>query len=236
MREWVEAQTEPVWNQANRLRTHNLNLEIQVSELQEAERLRGLLDDLIQQRINGMEESIKKLEQRAPQGTSTNAKNTPLVTTGGTTTFTIPRKPTEPPKFSGPKDSIGSKEWIQKMEMYFADTKVTLEEDKVRQALLRLTGKAYQYMSPVVDKITAGQTSGHTWATFSEAIKKVYGKKTDKEVAEKEIDGYFGDEGKEKLKKDFFNWAQKLRTLARLAETDNKTLFSQIKRILPDKV
>ncbi|PCH39237.1 hypothetical protein WOLCODRAFT_158787 [Wolfiporia cocos MD-104 SS10] len=91
-------------------------------------------------------------------------------------------------------------------------------------------------MSPVVDKIAARQTSGHTWTTFSAAIKKVYGKKSDKEIGEKEIEGYFGDEGKEKIKKDFFNWAQKLRTLARLAETDNKTLFSQIKRILLEKV
>ncbi|KAJ4136693.1 hypothetical protein NW754_016276 [Fusarium falciforme] len=122
------------------------------------------------------------------------------------------------------------------MGMYFADAKVTLEEDKVRQALLRLTGEAYQYMSPVVDKIAAGQTSGHTWKTFAETIEKVYGKKTDKEIAEKEIEGYFGDEGKKKLQSDFFSWAQKLRTLARLAETDNKTLFSHIKRILPEKV
>ncbi|PCH34512.1 hypothetical protein WOLCODRAFT_155159 [Wolfiporia cocos MD-104 SS10] len=142
----------------------------------------------------------------------------------------------KPPKFSGPKDTISSKEWIRKMGMYFADAKVTSKEDKVHQALLRLTGKAYQYMSPVVDKITTRQTLGHTWATFSEAIEKVYGKKMDKEIVEKEIDRYFGDEGKAKIKADFFNWAQKLRTLAHLAETDNKTLFSQIKCVLQDKV
>ncbi|PCH39238.1 hypothetical protein WOLCODRAFT_158788 [Wolfiporia cocos MD-104 SS10] len=150
MRDWVEAQTEPVWNQANRLRMHNLNLEIRVSELHEAKRLRGMLDELVQKRIDTLESDVKVLQAcPATQGASSSAEVTALInridqleqelnalknaapaTTGGTTTLTLPRKPTKPPKFSGPKDSISSKEWIQKMGMYFADTKVTLEEDK----------------------------------------------------------------------------------------------------------
>ncbi|PCH37243.1 hypothetical protein WOLCODRAFT_54735, partial [Wolfiporia cocos MD-104 SS10] len=145
-------------------------------------------------------------------------------------------KATEPPKFSGPKDTIPAKEWIQKMGMYFGDAKITSDEDKVRQALLRLTGEAYQYMSPVVDKIAAGQPSGHTWITFAEVINKVYGKKTDKEIAEKEIEGYYGDEGKKKVRDDFFSWAQKFRTLGRLAEIDGSMLLTQLKKVMPEKV
>ncbi|PCH40671.1 hypothetical protein WOLCODRAFT_150690 [Wolfiporia cocos MD-104 SS10] len=147
MRDWVEAQTEPLWNQANRLC--------------------GLLDELVQKRIDTLEADVKGLKEKPAQGTTTGAevmalinridqlekelnalKNAPQATARGTTMFMIPQRPTEPPKFSGPKDHIGSKEWIQKMGMYFTDAKVMLEEDKVRQALLRLTGEAYQYMSP----------------------------------------------------------------------------------------
>ncbi|PCH43340.1 hypothetical protein WOLCODRAFT_159377 [Wolfiporia cocos MD-104 SS10] len=91
-------------------------------------------------------------------------------------------------------------------------------------------------MSPVVDKIASGQPSGHTWASFAEVINKVYRKKMDKEIAEKEIKGYYGDEGKKKVKEDFFNWAQKFRTLGRLAEIDGSTLLTQLKKVLPEKV
>ncbi|PCH39528.1 hypothetical protein WOLCODRAFT_56532, partial [Wolfiporia cocos MD-104 SS10] len=176
-------------------------------------------------RIDQLENELKALQAQPSGGPATTS-----------TAFVMRPKITEPPKFSGPHDTIPSKEWLQKMGMYFADAKITTDEDKVRAALQRLTGAAYQYMSPVVDKIAAGQTSGHTWQSFASIIEKVYGKKTDKEIAEKEIEGYYGDEGKKKVKEDFFNWAQKFRTLGRLAEIDNNTLLSQTKRILPEKV
>ncbi|PCH42631.1 hypothetical protein WOLCODRAFT_152662 [Wolfiporia cocos MD-104 SS10] len=246
---------EQVWNKTNQIHSHNLVLQNRIKALEDAEILRNRLDELTGKRLDQIERSVKVLEKQPAPGSSSGAKHQALVTqidqleqlvqqlqgsgaTTGTTTntFVVPQKPTEPLKFSGPKDNIPAKEWIQKMGMYFGDAKITTDEDKVRQALLRLTGEAYQYMSPVVDKIAAGMPSGHTWVSFAEVINKVYGKKTDKEIAEKEIEGYYGDKGKKKVKDDFFNWAQKFRTLGRLAEIDGSTVLTQLKKVMPEKV
>ncbi|KAJ4111297.1 hypothetical protein NW765_016891 [Fusarium oxysporum] len=99
----------------------------------------------------------------------------------------------------------------------------------------RVTGDAYKFFSPLIKKAGNGEPLG-TWEDFTKSVMVQYGKMTDKEIAKKEIRGYYGTKGKELAESNYFNYCERFRTLGRLSETANETLVWEFTETLPEKV
>ncbi|PCH37271.1 hypothetical protein WOLCODRAFT_83871 [Wolfiporia cocos MD-104 SS10] len=139
-----------------------------------------------------------------------------------------------PPEFSGVDGKVQAKEWIEKLGLYFAKVKPADDEERITTALYRLSGEAYQFMGPLLEKAGNGEPLG-TWADFKKQILNQYAKKTDKEIAEREIKAFYGSNGKKKVEANFFTYCSKFRTLGRLSEIDGTTLLREFKEVLPEK-
>ncbi|PCH33146.1 hypothetical protein WOLCODRAFT_63031, partial [Wolfiporia cocos MD-104 SS10] len=140
-----------------------------------------------------------------------------------------------PPEFSGADGKVQAKEWIEKLGLYFAKVQPANDEERITTALYRLLGEAYRFMGPLLEKAGNGEPLG-TWADFKRQILNQYAKKTDKEIAEKEIKAFYGNDGKKKVEANFFTYCSKFRTLGRLSEIDGTTLLREFKEVLPEKV
>ncbi|PCH40307.1 hypothetical protein WOLCODRAFT_57398, partial [Wolfiporia cocos MD-104 SS10] len=140
-----------------------------------------------------------------------------------------------PPEFSGAEGKVQAKEWIEKLGLYFSKTKPADDEERITTALYRLSGEGYRFMGPLLEKAGNGEPLG-TWAEFKKTILNQYAKKTDKEIAEKEIKAFYGSNGKKKVEANFFTYCSKFRTLGRLSEIDGTTLLREFKEVLPEKV
>ncbi|PCH40674.1 hypothetical protein WOLCODRAFT_70228, partial [Wolfiporia cocos MD-104 SS10] len=160
-----------------------------------------------------------------------------IVDTNARFDYALPRKEKvpPPPEFSGAEGKVQAKEWIEKLGLYFAKTKTIDDEDKITTALYRLSGEAYRFMGPMLEKAGNGEPLG-TWAEFRKTILNQYAKKRDKEIAEKEIKEFYGTSGKKKVETNFFTYCSKFRTLGRLSEIDGTTLLREFKEVLPEKV
>ncbi|PCH39481.1 hypothetical protein WOLCODRAFT_53554, partial [Wolfiporia cocos MD-104 SS10] len=141
-----------------------------------------------------------------------------------------------PPEFSGDKSKITVHKWLQKCIMYFGAAKITEERRQIVEALQWLTGSAFDYQEVHIRNSADPTKDLGTWKEFEEQMTKVYGKKTDEEIARKEIEEYFGKSGKEKARADFYQYAERLRQLAKKAKTDNSTLMEKLKDVMPEKV
>ncbi|PCH43699.1 hypothetical protein WOLCODRAFT_58838, partial [Wolfiporia cocos MD-104 SS10] len=140
-----------------------------------------------------------------------------------------------PPEFSGADGKVQAKEWIEKLGLYFSKVKPADDEERITTALYRLSGEAYWFMGPMLEKAGNGEPLG-TWADFKKQILNQYAKKTDKEIAEKEIKAFYGTSGKKQVETNFFTYCSKFRTLGRLSEIDGTTLLREFKEVLPEKV
>ncbi|PCH37268.1 hypothetical protein WOLCODRAFT_52098, partial [Wolfiporia cocos MD-104 SS10] len=140
-----------------------------------------------------------------------------------------------PPEFSGAEGKVQAKEWIEKLGLYFSKVKPADDEERITMALYWLSGEAYRFMGPLLEKAGNGELLG-TWADFKKQILNQYAKKTDKEIAEKEIKAFYGSSGKKKVETNFFTYCSKFRTLGRLSEIDGTTLLREFKEVLPEKV
>lgn len=91
-----------------------------------------------------------------------------------------------PPEFSGSEGKISAKEFTEKMGLYFRMVRIFDDQDRILQALFRLTGDTYKFMTPLIEKAGKGENLG-TWEEFAKVLTNQYGKKTDKELARHEI-------------------------------------------------
>ncbi|KAJ4136697.1 hypothetical protein NW754_016280 [Fusarium falciforme] len=121
------------------------------------------------------------------------------------------------------------------MGLYFGTLRVYDDHDRITTALFRVTGDAYKFFSPLIKKAGNGEPLG-TWEDFTKSVMVQYGKMTDKEIAKKEIRGYYGTKGKELAESNYFNYCERFRTLGRLSETANETLVWEFTETLPEKV
>lgn len=175
---------------------------------------------------------LAKLEAAATMA----AASTSTTTAAPTGVAPLRPKATPPPTFTGDGSKIPVKEWLQKCIMYFSVAKIYQEREQIVEALQRLSGSAFQYQEKRIrDSVDVTKSLG-TWKEFEDNMERVYGKKTDQEVARKEIKGYFGDEGKKKAKANFFTYAERLRQLVKAAKSENSTVLEELKDALPEKV
>ncbi|PCH39313.1 hypothetical protein WOLCODRAFT_158865 [Wolfiporia cocos MD-104 SS10] len=182
--------------------------------------------------VTALEAKVKQLEAKLA------ALSASTVTTTAGQNITIRQPVDKPPQFSG-KDKTGSitvKEWLQKLSMYFADTGIINEREQIIKALRTLTGVTFQYQEARINKARDPTQDLGTWKEFKDQMTNTYGKKSQEEIARKEIEKYFGDEGKKKAKADFFKYAGRLRVLQSHAKTDNKMMLEKLKDCLPEKV
>ncbi|PCH39104.1 hypothetical protein WOLCODRAFT_85071 [Wolfiporia cocos MD-104 SS10] len=126
-------------------------------------------------------------------------------------------------------------EWVEKTGLYFGMLKIYDDHDRITQALFRVTGDAYKFLSPLIKKAGNGEPLG-TWEEFTKSILAQYGKMTDKEIVKKEIHRYYSDKGKKLADKSYFNYCKRFRTLGCLSETDNSTLVWEFMETLLEKV
>ncbi|PCH42634.1 hypothetical protein WOLCODRAFT_152669 [Wolfiporia cocos MD-104 SS10] len=161
---------------------------------------------------------------------------TPVAASVATTSFIMAPKVTAPPEFSGDGSKIAVNEWLKKCVMYFGAYPITDDRQKIIQALQHLSGSAFDYQEEKIKNAADASKSLGTWAEFEEEMLWVYRKKTEEELARKEIEGYFGPSGKKKAAANFYQYAERLRQLAKKAKTPNDTLCEKLKDTVPDKV
>lgn len=136
----------------------------------------------------------------------------------------------EPPKFSGAdKKSNGLKEWLQQLGLWIAHEGIVTDHQKIVTALSRLEGPAAKYMSHYYDKVESGENTG-TWAMFKDELRSIYGQRDDKEGAKKELTSLF--ENKSLAHKDFIKYAERFRTLARIAGYESSLLIEKLHDVL----
>ncbi|PCH41965.1 hypothetical protein WOLCODRAFT_152015 [Wolfiporia cocos MD-104 SS10] len=161
---------------------------------------------------------------------------TPTAPTAAATSFVMAPKATPPPEFSGDGAKILVNEWLKKCIMYFGAYPITDDRQKIIQALQHLSGSTFDYQEEKIKNAADPTKSLGTWAEFEEEMLRVYGKKTEEELAKKEIEGYFGSNGKKKANANFYQYVEHLRQLAKKAKTPNDTLCEKLKDTIPDKV
>ncbi|PCH39720.1 hypothetical protein WOLCODRAFT_149761 [Wolfiporia cocos MD-104 SS10] len=111
------------------------------------------------------------------------------------------------PKFSGSSGKVTAQEWVEKMGLYFGILRIYNDHERITQALFRVTGDAYKFLSPLIKKAGNGEPLG-SWEEFTKSILAQHGKMMDKEIAKKEIHGYYGDKGKKLTEENYFNYCE----------------------------
>ncbi|PCH39709.1 hypothetical protein WOLCODRAFT_149743 [Wolfiporia cocos MD-104 SS10] len=146
------------------------------------------------------------------------------------------QKATLPPEFSDEDSKVQVQEWLHKCIMYFGVARITDDCKQIVQALQHLSGSAFDYQEQLIQDSADLSKSLGMWMEFKNQMEWVYRKKTDEEVARKEIESYFSSEGKKKANANFYTYAECLRQLAKKAKTENTTLMKKLKDIMPEKV
>ncbi|PCH34925.1 hypothetical protein WOLCODRAFT_78937, partial [Wolfiporia cocos MD-104 SS10] len=145
--------------------------------------------------------------------------------------LTVAPRATPPPAFSGEgKDNV--EEWLFKVHVYHGHMKYTTDRERIGDALTRITGTAFKYFTNLQEKYSTGGNIG-TWEEFEKQLKCTYEKKTQKEVAQSELDKHFsGDAGIARCKKSFFIYCEEFRQLAKLMGYENASLQKKLEDTL----
>ena len=140
----------------------------------------------------------------------------------------------EPGRFSGGDNkSSNLKEWLNQVALYCSQEDYVTDKQKIVVALSRLEGAALKYMGSYFNKLEAGEDIG-SWTSFRKELQSIYGMRDEREGARKELTELFKDNNL--AHKDFVRYAEKFRTLARLAEYDDTLLIEKLRDVIPSNM
>ena len=124
-------------------------------------------------------------------------------------------------------------DWLNQMALYYSESSIIHDDQKIVYALTCLCALASTYMKVYFDKVQSGANLG-SWSDFTQELKNIYGQRDDKEGAKKKLTALWVN--KDLAKKNFVKYVERYQILTRIVNYTDEVHIDKLKEVVPDKL